>query len=62
MPTMRFARHACVAMTAVLACLICVRAQADDPWIVIQGDDESGKGKPVVLISGDEEYRSEEAL
>jgi type 1 glutamine amidotransferase len=28
----------------------------------IQGTDGSGKGKQVVLISGDEEYRSEEAL
>jgi hypothetical protein len=59
---MRFARQACVAMTAALACLFCARAQADEPWIVVKGDDGPGKGKHVVLISGDEEYRSEEAL
>ncbi len=37
-------------------------ARAADPWIVFQGGDGPGKGKHVVLISGDEEYRSEEAL
>src|SRR3979411_500917 len=30
--------------------------------VVYQGADGPGKGKHVVLISGDEEYRSEEAL
>ena len=37
-------------------------AQAADPWIVLEGGDGPGKGKSVVLVSGDEEYRSEEAL
>jgi hypothetical protein len=37
-------------------------ARAEDPWIVIKGADGPGKGKHVVLVSGDEEYRSEEAL
>lgn len=37
-------------------------ALADDPWIVFEGKEGPGKGKHVVLISGDEEYRSEEAL
>ncbi len=35
---------------------------AADPWITLEGGDGPGKGKHVVLISGDEEYRSEEAL
>ncbi len=35
---------------------------ADDAWITVAGADGPGKGKHVVLISGDEEYRSEEAL
>lgn len=35
---------------------------ADDPWIVFEGKDGPGKGKRVVLVSGDEEYRSEETL
>lgn len=37
-------------------------ARADDPWVVIEGESGPGKGKHVVLVSGDEEYRSEEAL
>lgn len=36
--------------------------RADDPWIVFAGGEGLGKGKHVVLVSGDEEYRSEEAL
>jgi hypothetical protein len=37
-------------------------AQAADEWVVYEGADGPGKGKHIVLISGDEEYRSEEAL
>ncbi len=37
--------------------------ESDDPqWVVYQGREGEGKGKHIVLISGDEEYRSEEAL
>lgn len=36
--------------------------QAEDPWLVFEGQNGPGKGKNVVLISGDEEYRSEEAM
>jgi len=36
--------------------------KADDPWVVYEGKDGPGKGIHVVLVSGDEEYRSEEAL
>lgn len=32
------------------------------PWLTVEGGEGPGKGKHVVLISGDEEYRSEEAL
>lgn len=35
---------------------------ADDQWISFKGQSGPGLGKQVVLISGDEEYRSEEAL
>jgi hypothetical protein len=31
-------------------------------WVTYQGGDGPGKGKYIVLVSGDEEYRSEEAL
>lgn len=37
-------------------------AMAADPWVVYQGNEGPGKGKHIVLVSGDEEYRSEEAL
>lgn len=37
-------------------------ATAEDHWVVYEGSKGPGKGKHVVLISGDEEYRSEEAL
>lgn len=35
---------------------------ATDPWITYEGKAGPGKGKQIVLVSGDEEYRSEEAL
>ncbi len=35
---------------------------AADPWVVYDGYDGPGKGKHIVLVSGDQEYRSEEAL
>jgi len=34
----------------------------DDPWVVYDGFQGPGAGRHVVLVSGDEEYRSEEAL
>jgi type 1 glutamine amidotransferase len=37
-------------------------ASADDLWISFPGGDGPGKGKHVVLVGGDEEYRSEEGL
>jgi hypothetical protein len=37
-------------------------ASAADPWVVYPGGEGPGAGKHVVLVSGDEEYRSEEAL
>jgi type 1 glutamine amidotransferase len=36
--------------------------RADDLWLQVAGAAGPGQGKHVVLISGDEEYRSEEAL
>lgn len=35
---------------------------ASDPWVVYDGRSGPGAGKHIVLVSGDEEYRSEEAL
>ena len=36
--------------------------QAADPWLTFPGGDGPGKGKKIVLVSGDEEYRSEEVM
>ena len=44
---------------AVFAAPVVVAA---DPWVVYEGCDGPGKGKHIVLVSGDEEYRSEETL
>jgi hypothetical protein len=35
---------------------------AEDSWVTYEGKDGPGKGKHLVFLSGDEEYRSEEAL
>jgi len=37
-------------------------AQSNPKWVVYQGNEGPGKGKHIVFISGDEEYRSEEGL
>jgi hypothetical protein len=45
-----------------LAWLLGGLALADDQWIVFQGKDGPGKGKHIVFVTGDEEYRSEESM
>lgn len=49
-------------LTYVLVAVIASPAFAADPWIVYDGFDGPGKGIHIVLVSGDEEYRSEETL
>ncbi|MBI3468853.1 MAG: ThuA domain-containing protein [Planctomycetes bacterium] len=39
-----------------------VAGHSPDPWLVFESGAGPGKGKHVVLVSGDEEYRSEEGL
>ncbi|HTM54104.1 MAG TPA: ThuA domain-containing protein [Pirellulales bacterium] len=45
-----------------LLCAATATLAADDPWLKLAGGQGPGHGKHVVLVSGDEEYRSEEAL
>lgn len=52
----------CVAAWCLLLSGLVSPALAADPWVVYEGKEGAGKGKRIVLISGDEEYRSEEAL
>ena len=40
----------------------CATAQPGKQWMVYEGNEGPGKGKHIVFISGDEEYRSEEGL
>jgi len=49
-------------LAAFVAATAASAARAEDPWIVLPGKAGPGEGKHVVLISGDEEYRSEETL
>ncbi|HUS73900.1 MAG TPA: ThuA domain-containing protein [Sedimentisphaerales bacterium] len=37
-------------------------AKADDQWVVFEGDKGPGKGKHIVFVTGDEEYRSEDGM
>lgn len=59
-------RHLLSLLTLLFAItLMAAPARADDhakQWVTYPGGDGPGKGKHIVLVSGDEEYRSEEAL
>jgi hypothetical protein len=57
----QFARRLSFALVALF--LLAPLAQAaDQDWVVYEGKEGPGKGKSIVLISGDEEYRSEEVM
>jgi type 1 glutamine amidotransferase len=56
------ARALALGLSLILAHGLLGAAFGADSWIVYEGADGPGKGKHVVLVSGDEEYRSEEAL
>ena len=47
---------------ALLATVILSYSQATQQWVRYEGKEGPGKGKHIVFISGDEEYRSEEGL
>src|SRR3954454_16288300 len=51
-----------VGITTWLLCAATVALGADGPLLKLAGEQGPGRGKTVVLVSGDEEYRSEEAL
>jgi len=59
MPTM--SRGLAVLAAVLFGCSTWVSA-AEKQWVTYEGGDGPGKGKHIVLISGDEEYRSEEIL
>ena len=49
-------------LCALAICTAAPLASAEEQWLTFQGGDGPGKGKHIVLVSGDEEYRSEEGL
>ena len=52
-----------VCLCPIAAFVLCFSVvQGDDAWNTYPGREGAGHGKSVVLVSGDEEYRSEEAL
>src|SRR5260370_33099590 len=59
---MRFWRPWCLVLAAGIVLSFATSTRAADPWVVYQGSDGAGKGKHIVFVSGDEEYRSEESL
>ena len=46
---------------AGLVCMMVASAQAE-PWVVMEGGNGPGKGKHIVFVVGDEEYRSEDSM
>jgi hypothetical protein len=65
LPTVSLLATLAAAVVALLSSPPAARAAAtEDPkqWVVYEGTDGPGKGKQIVFVAGDEEYRSEEAL
>jgi len=50
-----------VLIIAALICLFGERVKAE-PWVVLEGKEGPGKGKHIVFLVGDEEYRSEDSM
>jgi type 1 glutamine amidotransferase len=50
-----------IALVLSLLTLAATGARAADPWLTFAGKEGPGKGKHVVIVTGDDEYRSEEA-
>jgi hypothetical protein len=48
--------------SCLLVSVLAAAGQAEDPWLTFEGGEGPGKGKHVVFVSGDDEYRSEEAF
>ena len=60
--TSRLAAALRMMLAGVFAVLPLPARRAADQWVVYEGSDGPGKGKSIVLLAGDEEYRSEEGL
>src|SRR6185295_8759840 len=58
MPFLRPVRIACV----LLLSFGLAHAADDEPWLTYAGGEGPGKGKKIVLIAADQEYRSEQSM
>jgi hypothetical protein len=58
----RFSAEFRLLLSIAVIGLTAAPAWAADEWIVFKGGKGPGQGKQIVLVSGDEEYRSEEGL
>jgi hypothetical protein len=64
-PTMRSVPFDRSLVQVVIVCALCAwtsASRAADQCVIYKGANGPGQGKHIVLVSGDEEYRSEEAL
>src|SRR5581483_7360728 len=61
-PVMRTRTRLALLIAGLLGLATSARAGEGKLWVTYPGGDGPGRGKHVVLVSGDEEYRSEEAL
>jgi hypothetical protein len=62
MNSLSFHKSAFVLSFIVVLSISCVSAQNGKTFLQFEGKDGPGKGKNVVLIAGDDEYRSEESM
>ena len=62
MTSMLMNRFGTIVVSWMFAAAVAAVASAADQWVVYEGGNGPGKGKHVVLVSGDEEYRSEQML
>jgi type 1 glutamine amidotransferase len=51
-----------LSLLCLVACFSGRKAHAESQWVDFDGVDGPGKGRHIVLISGDEEYRSEDSI
>ncbi|GMQ80424.1 MAG: ThuA domain-containing protein [Planctomycetia bacterium] len=54
-------RNSCL-LALLISAASAARGRADEPWVTYEGGQGPGNGHQIVLVSGDEEYRSEEGL
>jgi len=49
-------------VSVLISCVSCSSTKAKGPWIVLDGKEGPGRGKHIVFVIGDEEYRSEDSM